>query len=86
MYEIGKSIIMKRTWRFQFRSRQMNYLEIFIGELVKKQSLNPTQNIKEEMADILIYLLQLADKMEINLEEEVSKKLVKNAIISSEQK
>jgi NTP pyrophosphatase (non-canonical NTP hydrolase) len=38
------------------------------------------QNIKEEMADILIYLVQLADKMEIDLEEEVLKKLDKNAI------
>ncbi|MDR6123513.1 NTP pyrophosphatase (non-canonical NTP hydrolase) [Bacillus sp. SLBN-46] len=38
------------------------------------------QNIKEEMADILIYLVQLADKMEIDLEEEVSNKLVKNAL------
>lgn len=32
------------------------------------------------MADILIYLLQLANKMEIDLEEEVYKKLVKNAL------
>jgi hypothetical protein len=32
------------------------------------------------MADILIYLMQLPDKMEINLEEEVLNKLVKNAI------
>ncbi len=32
------------------------------------------------MADILIYLVQLADKMEINLEDEVSKKLEKNAV------
>jgi NTP pyrophosphatase (non-canonical NTP hydrolase) len=38
------------------------------------------QNIKEEMADILIYLVQLADKMGINIEEEVINKLVKNAI------
>ncbi|MCQ6280856.1 nucleotide pyrophosphohydrolase [Bacillus sp. EB600] len=38
------------------------------------------ENIKEEIADILIYLIQLADKMDINLEEEVSKKLVKNAV------
>ncbi|SMQ81266.1 NTP pyrophosphatase, house-cleaning of non-canonical NTPs [Bacillus sp. OV166] len=38
------------------------------------------QNIKEEIADILIYLVQLADKMGINLEEEVTNKLVKNAI------
>src|SRR3954464_8313619 len=35
------------------------------------------QNIKEEMADILIYLVQMADKMEIDLEEEVFHKLEK---------
>ncbi|URT70933.1 nucleotide pyrophosphohydrolase [Cytobacillus firmus] len=38
------------------------------------------ENIKEEMADVLIYLLQLADKMDIDLEEEVFKKMEKNAI------
>ncbi|MFC7784653.1 MULTISPECIES: nucleotide pyrophosphohydrolase [unclassified Rossellomorea] len=38
------------------------------------------QNIKEEMADVLIYLVQLADKMDIDLEEEVYKKLEKNAL------
>ncbi|EKN66983.1 hypothetical protein BABA_13882 [Neobacillus bataviensis LMG 21833] len=32
------------------------------------------------MVDILIYLIQLADKLEINLEEEVLNKLDKNAI------
>lgn len=38
------------------------------------------QNIKEEMADILIYLIQLADKMNIDLEDEVLKKMKKNEI------
>lgn len=38
------------------------------------------QNIKEEMADVLIYLIQLADKMDIDLEEEVYEKLEKNAL------
>lgn len=38
------------------------------------------QNIKEEMADILIYLIQMADKLEIDLEEEVYQKLEKNAL------
>lgn len=38
------------------------------------------QNIKEEMADILIYLIQMADKLEIDLEEEVLKRLEKNAV------
>ena len=38
------------------------------------------QNMKEEMADILIYLVQMADKMEIDLEQEVYEKLKKNAM------
>jgi NTP pyrophosphatase (non-canonical NTP hydrolase) len=38
------------------------------------------QNMKEEMADILIYLIQMADKLEIDLEEEVYQKLEKNAL------
>lgn len=38
------------------------------------------ENIKEEMADVLIYLLQLADKMKVDLEEEVYKKMEKNAL------
>ncbi|WP_404333117.1 nucleotide pyrophosphohydrolase [Mesobacillus maritimus] len=38
------------------------------------------QNIKEEMADVLIYLIQLADKMDVNLEEEVLKKMKKNEV------
>ncbi|MBZ5753277.1 MULTISPECIES: nucleotide pyrophosphohydrolase [Metabacillus] len=38
------------------------------------------QNIKEEMADILIYLIQMADKLEIDIEEEVYQKLEKNAL------
>ncbi len=38
------------------------------------------QNIKEEMADVLIYLIQMADQLDIDLEEEVLKKLVKNAM------
>jgi NTP pyrophosphatase (non-canonical NTP hydrolase) len=54
-------------------------LENFQWRTSEEAIAESTQNIKEEMADILIYLFQLADKMEINLEEEVSEKLVKNA-------
>ena len=38
------------------------------------------ENIKEEMADVFIYLLQLADKLNVDLEEEALKKLEKNAV------
>ncbi len=35
-------------------------------------------HVEEEVADILIYLLRLADKLEIDLEQAVSDKIVKN--------
>lgn len=37
-------------------------------------------NLGEEIADIQIYLLYLADKYNINIEHEVEDKIVKNAI------
>ena len=55
-------------------------LENFQWRTSEEAIAESKQNIKEEMADILIYLVQLADKMDINLEEEVSNKLLKNAI------
>ncbi|MDG4657303.1 nucleotide pyrophosphohydrolase [Ectobacillus antri] len=39
-----------------------------------------SENIKEEMADVFIYLLQLADKMDVDLIEEAFKKMDKNAL------
>lgn len=53
-----------------------NFQWISSEEAIEKSE----QNIKEEMADILIYLIQLADKMNVDLEEEVLKKIKKNAI------
>ncbi|MCM2532826.1 nucleotide pyrophosphohydrolase [Neobacillus pocheonensis] len=54
-------------------------LENFQWKTSKEALAESKENIKEEVADILIYLIQLADKMEINLEEEVSRKMIKNA-------
>ena len=53
-------------------------LENFQWKTSEEAVNDSRQNIKEEMADILIYLIQMADKMDIDLEEEVLKKLVKN--------
>lgn len=38
------------------------------------------EHISDELADVLLYLLQIADKTGIDLEQAVSRKLVKNAI------
>ena len=35
-------------------------------------------HVKEEMADIMIYLIRMADKLDIDLEKAVSDKIVKN--------
>jgi NTP pyrophosphatase (non-canonical NTP hydrolase) len=55
-------------------------LENFQWKTSEEAVKNSKQNIKEEMADILIYLVQLADKLDIDLEEEVLEKMVKNAL------
>jgi len=41
--------------------------------------LGESEHVKEEMADIMIYLLRLADKLDINLESAVSDKIAQNA-------
>lgn len=38
------------------------------------------QGIEEEMADVLLYLLRLADRLNINLEAAASAKLQRNAV------
>lgn len=38
------------------------------------------EHVEEEVADILIYLLRLSDKLGIDLEEAVRSKVEKNAI------
>ena len=47
------------------------------------------QATKEELADILIYLIRIADKLDINLEKAVEKKIKLNAkkypVIKNEQ-
>ncbi|MCM3667323.1 nucleotide pyrophosphohydrolase [Mesobacillus subterraneus] len=55
-------------------------LENFQWKSSEEALESSTENIKDEMADVLIYLLQLAEKMNIDLEEEVSRKMEKNAI------
>ncbi|MGM0851829.1 MAG: nucleotide pyrophosphohydrolase [Bacillota bacterium] len=55
-------------------------LENFQWKTSREAVGTTSQNIKEEMADVLIYLVQLADKMDIDLEEEVYKKLEKNTL------
>lgn len=40
----------------------------------------PKEGLKEELADIVIYLLGLSEMLGINLEEEFDKKIIKNKI------
>lgn len=37
-----------------------------------------SEHVKEEIADVLIYLIRLADKLDINLDDAVAEKIVKN--------
>ncbi|WP_416825259.1 nucleotide pyrophosphohydrolase [Ectobacillus polymachus] len=55
-------------------------LENFQWKTSEQAVAETKQNMKEEISDIFIYLIQLVDKLGIDLEEEVYKKLEKNAI------
>lgn len=56
--------------RFQWKSEKE------IGELIKDEK--EFQEIKEEVADILIYSLSMANRMDIDLSRAVEEKLEKN--------
>jgi NTP pyrophosphatase (non-canonical NTP hydrolase) len=55
-------------------------LENFQWKSSEEATKDTPQNIKEEMADVLIYLIQMADKLDVDLEKEVFEKLKKNAL------
>lgn len=55
-------------------------LEPFQWATGEKAQIKYKQEIKEEMADVLIYLVALADHMDIDLPEAVTEKLQKNLI------
>ena len=42
-------------------------------------SSSESEHVKEEMADVMIYLIRMADKLNIDLEKAVADKIVKNA-------
>jgi dCTP diphosphatase len=41
-------------------------------------SSSESEHVKEEMADIMIYLIRIADKLNVDLESAVTDKIVKN--------
>ncbi len=54
-------------------------LETFQWKSSEEATETKMKEIKEEMADVMIYLLMLSDKLNIDLEEVVHAKLEKNA-------
>lgn len=89
MYEKVLEFRDQRDWKQYHNGKDLaisisleanELLENFQWKSSEQAIHDSKQNIKEEMADILIYLIQMADKLEIDLEEEVLKKLEKNAI------
>ncbi|MES5955095.1 nucleotide pyrophosphohydrolase [Bacillus fungorum] len=54
-------------------------LETFQWKSSQEAMETKMQEMKEEIADVMIYLLLLSDQLNINLEEAVHSKLIKNA-------
>jgi len=83
----------EREWeRFHSPKNLSMALSVEVAELVEifqwlteDESRNAANDdalknaISEEVADVLIYLVRLADKLEIDLNDAVSKKIIKNA-------
>ena len=55
-------------------------LEPFQWKTGEEATVTHHQEIKEEIADVFIYLVALADHMDIDLQQAVSEKLTKNLI------
>lgn len=53
-------------------------LEIFQWSKEEVDKLDKIENIKEELADILIYAIMLADYYNLNIDEIIESKLIKN--------
>mgnify|MGYP003687948847 FL=1 len=47
---------------------------------VDKLSEKELDHIREELADIFLYLIRIADKLDVNLIEVAEKKIIKNGI------
>ena len=41
-------------------------------------SSSESEHVKEEMADIMIYLIRMADKLNVDLEKAVTDKIIQN--------
>lgn len=55
-------------------------LELFQWKTSEEAVKGNREEMKDEMADVLIYLIQLALKLDVDLEEAVKNKMKKNAI------
>ena len=57
-----------RKWKYGYKCQQ----ELELGLEAKR--------VAEELADILIYLIRLADKLDVDLDQAVADKIVKNGV------
>lgn len=55
-------------------------IEIFQWSKEEVDKFDKIENIKEELADILIYAIMLADYYKLNIDEIIERKLIKNLI------
>ena len=53
-------------------------LELYQWSGIDLERENKIESIKEELADVLIYLLMIADHYHLNLDQIIEEKLVKN--------
>jgi NTP pyrophosphatase (non-canonical NTP hydrolase) len=91
MHNLKKAVLKfrdERDWKKFHNAKDLAIsLNLEAGELLENFQWKSSdeaiqtkiQNIKEEIADVMIYLLLLSENLNLNLEEEVMLKLEKNA-------
>lgn len=78
-----KKFIKDRNWeQFHTGSNLAKSISIESSELLEifqwTEETEEVARVKEELADIIIYSIQLADKYDINLKDAINEKITKN--------
>ncbi|MDD3383598.1 MAG: nucleotide pyrophosphohydrolase [Bacilli bacterium] len=86
MEDIIKKIVKfrdERNWKqFHTPANLAKSIVIEAGELLEcfqwDDNNYDIDNVKDELADVLIYCLQMCDELELNVSDIISKKMLKN--------
>ena len=75
---VGRSSIIRRTWRYRSALRPPSFLRCSSGPVRTSKVTGEANRIREELADVAIYCIYMADAIGIDLASAVSDKIDAN--------